>query len=86
MNIRWGVANQVMFRICLLMLNVLNRINIAVKFLVASRIVFEPRQSSIEYLSLTYLILFRTRVELELITELNILFKLGSFNFISNTS
>jgi hypothetical protein len=41
---------------------------------------------SIQCSSCTYLILFRTQVELELITELDIFFKLGSFNFISNTS
>jgi hypothetical protein len=47
------------------------------------RVVFE---SSIKCSSLAHLILFRTRVELKFITERDILFKLGSFNFISNTS
>jgi hypothetical protein len=52
------------------------------------RAVFEPRrvESSIECLRLIHLILLRIRVELELITKLDILFKLGSFNFISNMS
>jgi hypothetical protein len=49
---------------------------------VSTRAVFEP---SIECSSLTYLILFRTRVELEFINERDILFKFGSFIFISNT-
>jgi hypothetical protein len=43
-------------------------------------------KSSIKCSSSAHLILFRTRVELELIIERNILFKLGSFNFISSTS
>jgi hypothetical protein len=43
-------------------------------------------ESSIECSSLAYLISFRTRVELEFITERDILFKLDSFNFISNIS
>jgi hypothetical protein len=37
-------------------------------------------ESSIEWSSLAHLILFRTRVELELIIERNIMFKLDSFN------